>query len=82
MQDVNGKTAYDYAVENGHTECAKLLASFNHTEEPKDNQDEDATTDNFLLDVYHHSFSEDLIDHELMMALIKHIHVTYRRVVF
>ncbi|XP_013174019.1 PREDICTED: probable ATP-dependent RNA helicase YTHDC2 [Papilio xuthus] len=74
FKDKTGKTAYDYAVENGHTECAKLLASFSSNEETKDNQ-EDNAADNFLLDVYHHSISEELIDHDLMLALIKHIHV-------
>ncbi|CAH2049582.1 unnamed protein product, partial [Iphiclides podalirius] len=74
FKDKSGKTAYDYAVENGHAECAKLFASFN-LEEPKDNQEEENAADNFLLDVYHHSVSEELIDHELMLSLIKHIHI-------
>ncbi|CAG5059084.1 unnamed protein product [Parnassius apollo] len=75
IRDKNGKTAYDYAVENGHSECAKLLATFNLNDESKDNQEEENAADNFLLDVYHHSISEELIDHDLMLALIKHIHV-------
>ncbi|KAG7300118.1 hypothetical protein JYU34_015660 [Plutella xylostella] len=74
QKDANGKTAYDYAVENGHTETAKLLESFNLSTEPKDNTDED-NAESFLLDVYHHTVSEELIDHDLMLALIKHIHV-------
>ncbi|CAG9116732.1 unnamed protein product [Plutella xylostella] len=74
QKDANGKTAYDYAVENGHTETAKVLESFNLSTEPKDNQDED-NAESFLLDVYHHTVSEELIDHDLMLALIKHIHV-------
>ncbi|XP_045500941.1 3'-5' RNA helicase YTHDC2-like [Colias croceus] len=75
IKDKNGKTAYDYAVDGGHTECAKVLATFNHIEEPKNNVEEDIAADNFLLDVYHHSFSEELIDHDLMLALVKHIHL-------
>lgn len=74
-KDKDGKTAYDYAVENNHTDCAKLLSTFNLTEEPKGNADDDSAADNFLLDVYHHTISEELIDHELMLALIKYIHV-------
>ncbi|XP_068622480.1 3'-5' RNA helicase YTHDC2-like [Battus philenor] len=75
FKDKSGKTAYDYAEENGHMECAKLLASFNSSEESKDNQEEENAADNFLLDVYNHSMSEELIDHDLMLTLIKHIHV-------
>ncbi|XP_072938114.1 3'-5' RNA helicase YTHDC2-like [Epargyreus clarus] len=75
LKDKNGKTAYDYAVENGHTECANLLATFNPVEDIKNTQEEDNAADNFLLDVYHHSHTEDVIDHELMLALIKHIHL-------
>ncbi|XP_052758405.1 3'-5' RNA helicase YTHDC2-like [Galleria mellonella] len=74
FKDKEGKTAYDYAVENGHTECAKLLATYNHVEESKENADD--SSDSFLLDVYHHTCSEDLIDHDLMLALIKYIHTT------
>lgn len=74
-QDKDGKTAYDYAVANGHTECAKVLATFNQVEESKDQADDDDAADNFLLDVYHHSISEEIIDHNLMLALIKHIHM-------
>lgn len=36
---------------------------------------EDAKIDNFLLDVYHHSVSEEIIDHDLLLALVKHIHL-------
>ncbi|XP_038221277.1 3'-5' RNA helicase YTHDC2-like [Zerene cesonia] len=75
LKDKNGKTAYDYAMDGGHTECAKLLSTFNHMEEAKSNEEEDSAADNFLLDVYHHSFSEELIDHDLMLALVKHIHL-------
>ncbi|XP_053612079.1 3'-5' RNA helicase YTHDC2-like [Plodia interpunctella] len=74
-KDKDGKTAYDYAIEKGHTECAKLLATYNHAEETKENTDEANAADAFLLDVYHHAVSEELIDHDLMLALIKHIHV-------
>ncbi|XP_013183775.2 3'-5' RNA helicase YTHDC2 [Amyelois transitella] len=74
-KDKDGKTAYDYAVEKGHTDCAKLLASYNHAEETKENNDEENAADAFLLDVYHHAVSEELIDHDLMLALIKHIHL-------
>lgn len=74
-KDKDGKTAYDYAVDSGHAESAKLLATFNLTEDSKENL-EDNDGDNFLLDVYHHTFSEELIDHDLMLALIKYIHVT------
>ncbi|KAL0870333.1 hypothetical protein ABMA27_005350 [Loxostege sticticalis] len=74
VKDLKGKTAYDYAIENGHTECAKLLASFNHVEETKEPEEESAA-DTFALDVYHHAFSEELIDHDLMLALVKHIHL-------
>ncbi|KAG6452028.1 hypothetical protein O3G_MSEX007431 [Manduca sexta] len=73
-KDKDGKTAYDYAVEKQHTDCAKLLSTFNYTEDLKENSEDDA--DNFLLDVYHHTFSEELIDHDLILALIKFIHVT------
>lgn len=73
-KDKAGKTAYDHAVDNGHTECAKLLASFTHTEE-RSNPEEDNQADNFLLDVYNHAVSEELIDHDLMLALVKHIHL-------
>ncbi|CAD0202068.1 unnamed protein product [Chrysodeixis includens] len=75
-KDNDGKTAYDYAVENNHTECAKLLSTFNFGDETKENTEEDAAVENFLLDVYHHTFSEELIDHDLMLALIKHIHIS------
>ncbi|XP_045484287.1 3'-5' RNA helicase YTHDC2 [Pieris rapae] len=75
LKDKNGKTAYDYAVDGGHPECAKALVSFNQIEEPKSNEQEESAADNFLLDVYHHSFSEELIDHDLMLALVKHIHL-------
>uniref|UniRef100_A0A2A4JX34 RNA helicase n=1 Tax=Heliothis virescens TaxID=7102 RepID=A0A2A4JX34_HELVI len=75
-KDKDGKTAYDYAVENNHADCAKLLSTFNINDEPKDNAEDDSAAENFLLDVYHHTFSEELIDHDLMLALIKHIHVS------
>ncbi|XP_049871809.1 3'-5' RNA helicase YTHDC2-like [Pectinophora gossypiella] len=75
IKDKNGKTAYDYATDNGHTECAKLLSTYNHAEETKDQTEEENAADNFLLDVYHHTVSEELIDHDLMLALIKHIHI-------
>lgn len=73
-RDIDGKTAYDYAAENGHTECAKLLASSSLSSESEEPGDEAAAA-GFLLDVYHHTCSEELIDHELMLALIKHIHL-------
>ncbi|XP_061379470.1 3'-5' RNA helicase YTHDC2-like [Danaus plexippus] len=75
-KDKSGKTPYDHAVENGHHECAKILSTFNHDDENKNNQEEDDPEDNFLLDVYYHAFSEELIDHDLMLALVKHIHLT------
>ncbi|CAK1542369.1 unnamed protein product [Leptosia nina] len=75
LKDKNGKMPYDHAIEGGHTDCAKCLATFNHTEEIKSNDQEESTADNFLLDVYHHSISEELIDHDLMLALVKHIHL-------
>lgn len=75
-KDKDGKTAYDYAVENGYTECAKLLSTFNLSDETKENVEDDSATDNFILDVYHHTISEELIDHDLMLALIKHIHIS------
>ncbi|KAF9424522.1 hypothetical protein HW555_000333 [Spodoptera exigua] len=74
-KDKDGKTAYDYAVENNHADCAKLLSTFNISEDPKGSLDDDNAADNFLLDVYHHTISEELIDHDLMLALIKYIHV-------
>ncbi|CAH0687952.1 unnamed protein product [Spodoptera exigua] len=74
-KDKDGKTAYDYAVENNHADCAKLLSTFNLSEDPKGSLDDDNAADNFLLDVYHHTISEELIDHDLMLALIKYIHV-------
>lgn len=74
VKDTKGKTAYDYATEKNHTECAKLLATFNR-DEPKDQAEDKDSADNFLLDVYHHTASEELIDHDLMLALIKHIHI-------
>ncbi|XP_063383096.1 3'-5' RNA helicase YTHDC2-like [Cydia fagiglandana] len=73
VKDKNGKTARDYALEAGHSECAALLASLGVPDDPKDTEDNAA--DNFLLDVYHHTVSEDFIDHDLMLALIKHIHI-------
>lgn len=74
-KDKDGKSAYDYAVENNHTDCAKILSTFNLTEAPKDNTEDESAAENFLLDIYHHTFSEELIDHDLMLALIKHIHI-------
>ncbi|XP_063895076.1 3'-5' RNA helicase YTHDC2 [Helicoverpa armigera] len=74
-KDKDGKTAYDYAIENNHPDCAKILSTFNINDEPKENTEDDSAAENFLLDVYHHTFSEELIDHDLMLALIKHIHV-------
>ncbi|XP_026498192.2 3'-5' RNA helicase YTHDC2-like [Vanessa tameamea] len=75
LKDKSGKTPYDHAVENGHTECAKLLATFDRSEEAKNGQEEDTSADDFLLDVYNHAFSEELIDHDLMLALVRHIHM-------
>lgn len=51
------------------------MSSFNLTEESKENTDTD-DADNFLLDIYHHTSSEELIDHDLMLVLIKHIHIS------
>ncbi|XP_050669842.1 3'-5' RNA helicase YTHDC2-like isoform X6 [Leptidea sinapis] len=73
VRDKSGKTAYDYATEDGHEECAKILSTFNVDENK--NTDPDDAADNFLLDVYNHSVSEELIDHNLMLALVKHIHL-------
>ncbi|GBP79903.1 Probable ATP-dependent RNA helicase YTHDC2 [Eumeta japonica] len=76
FKDKNGKTAYDYALENGHQECAKVLATFIQPEESKENNEADENSaDQFLLDVYHHTISKDVIDHNLILALVKHIHI-------
>ncbi|KOB67903.1 putative ATP-dependent RNA helicase YTHDC2, partial [Operophtera brumata] len=72
--DASGKTALDYATENKHAECIALLSVDSKAEEAKDTAGEDPA-DSFILDVYHHTASEDNIDHDLMLALIKHIHV-------
>ncbi|RVE42597.1 hypothetical protein evm_012766 [Chilo suppressalis] len=70
VKDAEGKTAYDYAIEYGHTECAQLLATFRPAAPPALDDDE------FLLDVYNHSVPEELVDHQLMHHLVKHIHLT------
>lgn len=64
----------DHATENKHAECISLLSKDNKSEESKDASDEDPA-DSFLLDVYHHTASEENIDHDLMLALVKHIHL-------
>lgn len=78
IKDKDGKTAYNYAKERGHEECAKLISTFNPAEEIKEKAiiDDDNPEDNFLVDVYHHTISEEVIDHDLMLVLIKHIHLT------
>lgn len=76
IADKAGKTAYNYAIDKGHTDCANYLSSLCHMEPAMDPEDSSEDANNFLLDVYQHSVSEESIDHELMLALIKHIHLT------
>ncbi|KAI8433981.1 hypothetical protein MSG28_012132 [Choristoneura fumiferana] len=72
--DASGKTARDYALAGGHAATAALLASLAPPQDTH-NAAKDEAADRFLLDVYHHTVSEDFIDHDLMLALIKHIHI-------
>ncbi|XP_041981037.1 3'-5' RNA helicase YTHDC2-like [Aricia agestis] len=74
-KDKAGKTAHDHAAENGHAECAALLAASRPAAPPAT----DAAADDFLLDVYTHATPPDLVDHDLLLALVRHLHLNMPR---
>ncbi|KAL4717488.1 hypothetical protein ACJJTC_000637 [Scirpophaga incertulas] len=71
IKDAEGKTAYDYALENGNIECAILLKTHTHSSSHSHSHN----TNDFLLNMYCNTMSENSVDHDLMLALIRHIHL-------
>lgn len=81
----NDWTALDWAKKMKHPEIVELLEAYMHSEAtsldilPVSNNTELDETELELLDVYHHSFSEENIDSGLLMKLLFDIHSTQEK---
>ncbi|XP_033230299.1 3'-5' RNA helicase YTHDC2-like [Belonocnema kinseyi] len=78
----NEWTALDWAKMMKQTECAELIEAYMKTFDCPVQDNETSQKDlplsedeKLLLDIYHHSFNDENIDYDLLLALISYIHL-------
>lgn len=69
IQCRNGKTAVDYALENGQETAYRILTYYKHSQEPPH-----VNASKELLSLYDKTTVDDEIDYDLIVALLQSIH--------